>query len=223
MEAPNWMAALGLGLQELGLMQDMSRIACESLPNGTVIVRNISTGQGFVVNEVDGMSPPPEPPDLIGAPVRTRIDAVREAVTRQIACQLALELAQEFVPGESASVLLLNGEFLEFMAVSGPKASKLKGATIPVNAGVVGVCFERQQPIVVANTDRSNAHYKELDEQTGYTTRQIACVPIRYEGEKLGVLEMINPPRGHEFGRVYLESLEAVADLLAVRLMQPGR
>lgn len=49
MEAGNWLAALGLGLDKLGLDADFNRLACEVLPNGTVIAQDVRSGSRFVV------------------------------------------------------------------------------------------------------------------------------------------------------------------------------
>jgi hypothetical protein len=49
----NWIVALGRGLHELGRVDELSRLACEVLPNGTVIARDIATGTGYVVQGVD--------------------------------------------------------------------------------------------------------------------------------------------------------------------------
>ncbi len=48
----NWIVALGRGLEELGRAADVSRLACEVLPNGTVIARDIASGTGYVVQDV---------------------------------------------------------------------------------------------------------------------------------------------------------------------------
>ncbi|MEQ1507001.1 MAG: GAF domain-containing protein [Myxococcota bacterium] len=45
----NWLVALGRGLDELGRADALMRLACEVLPNGTVIARDITTGTGYVV------------------------------------------------------------------------------------------------------------------------------------------------------------------------------
>jgi len=52
-EAKNWVVALGHGLAELGRVEDLSRLACEVLPNGTVIARDIASGTGYVVQSMD--------------------------------------------------------------------------------------------------------------------------------------------------------------------------
>lgn len=48
----NWIVALGRGLEELGRVGALQRLACEVLPNGTVIARDIATGTGYVVQQV---------------------------------------------------------------------------------------------------------------------------------------------------------------------------
>ncbi len=48
----NWLAALGDGLQALGQIANLERLACEVLPNGRVVARDVRTGQGFVVMQL---------------------------------------------------------------------------------------------------------------------------------------------------------------------------
>lgn len=49
--AGNWLTALGLGLDQLGGVTGLDRLACEVLANGTVIARDARSGTGFVVQE----------------------------------------------------------------------------------------------------------------------------------------------------------------------------
>jgi len=49
----NWIVALGRGLDALGSALDISRLACEVLPNGKVIARDIATGTGYIVQDLD--------------------------------------------------------------------------------------------------------------------------------------------------------------------------
>jgi hypothetical protein len=53
----NWIVALGRGLEQLGKAEGLARLACEVLPNGTVIARDIATGTGYIVQGVDFDSP----------------------------------------------------------------------------------------------------------------------------------------------------------------------
>src|SRR5688572_14105974 len=53
----NWIVALGRGLDELGRADELLRLACEVLPNGTVIARDITSGTGYVVQAVETVEP----------------------------------------------------------------------------------------------------------------------------------------------------------------------
>lgn len=60
-EAGNWLTALGLGLDQLDAVSALDRLACEVLPNGTVIARDARTGSGYVVVPM-GDTPAPAAP-----------------------------------------------------------------------------------------------------------------------------------------------------------------
>lgn len=62
-DAPNWLAALGVGLDELGNVGAIDRLACEVLMNGTVLARDARTGQGYVVRPLDAPAPAPASDD----------------------------------------------------------------------------------------------------------------------------------------------------------------
>lgn len=55
-DAPNWLAALGVGLDQLGTVAAIDRLACEVLMNGTVLVRDARTGEGYVVRPLQAAS-----------------------------------------------------------------------------------------------------------------------------------------------------------------------
>jgi len=53
-DAPNWLAALGVGLDQFGGVSTIDRLACEVLVNGTVLARDARTGRGYVVRPIGG-------------------------------------------------------------------------------------------------------------------------------------------------------------------------
>lgn len=62
-EAGNWLTALGLGLDQLGAVDALDRLACEVLPNQTVIARDARSGMGFIVQRVRDAPAPADPDD----------------------------------------------------------------------------------------------------------------------------------------------------------------
>jgi len=58
-DAPNWLAALGMALAELGCDDGMERIACERLPNGQIIVNDLSHQERYTVRPIACVRVPP--------------------------------------------------------------------------------------------------------------------------------------------------------------------
>ena len=146
----NWIQALGLGLAEMGRADAIQRLACEVLQNGTVIARDITTGTGFIVQQLQELpleDTAEEFEELEALPFEAIVeldeetdplDAILDADTPRVAGQLALTVLREVVPAESGAVILEERGYLRFTAVSGPHAQKLVGVRLPLGTGVAG-------------------------------------------------------------------------------------
>jgi putative methionine-R-sulfoxide reductase with GAF domain len=248
--APNWIIALGQGLEQLGKAQGVERLACEMLQNGTVIARDIASGTGFVVQSTTSAEAPDSSPvdeiftgdaddddlpddddssDLPATPERTeellevepdddRIDGVEEAESLQAACQLALKLSRELVPAESGAIILEEHGYLRFRAVSGPVAKQLAGVRLPLGAGVAGFSMQKRRTVVLNDANEDPRHCGEVDSLTGYTTTQIAVIPIQFGERVFGVLELMNLPGNARFNRLDVHRLQGIAGALGARL-----
>lgn len=228
-EAPNWVAALGLGLEGLGYASELERLACELLPNGTVIARDISNGTGFIVQQVhepaDGLveidpvelepipedaPPKKEPKDVLAA--------IAEAPSASSAASLALTLARKLVPAESGAVILDERGYLRFVSVVGPSSRRLVGVRLPLGTGVAGFAMERRRIVVLDDAQKDPRHCGEVDALTGYRTQQIAVVPIVKDQRCFGVIELMNLDEGKRFGQQEVKAIRKVARVLAERL-----
>lgn len=227
-EAPNWVAALGLGLAELGCGAGLERLACEVLPNGTVIARDIKSGVGFVVQthvveelvELDDFEPLTEELDEKEDP-SSLLQALGVADSVSSACSLALTLARELVPCESGAVILSDRSYLRFVSVVGPHARRLIGVRLPTGTGVAGFAIEKQRIVVLDAAHEDPRHCGEVDALTGYTTEQILVVPVkRPDGGCFGVVELMNLPLGQRFSSEHIAKVKSVAQALAQRLAQ---
>lgn len=232
-EAPNWVAALGLGLEGLGVAANLERLACEMLPNGTVIARDIKSGTGFVVQQVEELEEIEEIEEIEDleiepltdeAKLRTDPDdmirAIAEADSRASAASLALTLARELVPAESGAVMLEDRGYLRFVSVVGPSSRRLIGVRLPLGTGVAGFAMEQQRVVVLDDAHEDPRHCGEVDALTGYTTEQIAVVPVVQGTTCFGVLELMNLDDGRRFDRDEVAAMVRVADALAARLAQ---
>lgn len=229
-QAINWITALGQGLHALGRDAQIARLACELLPNGTVIARDIESGAGYIIHAVAGVLSdaatvateelqmlsadsllPLDDESLVG-------DTITGAETDIAACRAALAAAQALLPAESGAVLLESEGYLRFMAVSGPHAHRLDGVRLALGTGVAGFAMARRRTAVIDDAHEDPRHCGDIDVLTGYVTREICVVPLMVGQRALGVLELMNRTDGKRFDEDDVVALQGIANTLSTRL-----
>ena len=77
-------------------------------------------------------------------------------------------------------------------------------------SGVAGYVYTSGEPLIIADAYADDRFNRSIDEQTGFTTRNILCVPIKtVKGEIIGVAQTLNKRNG-KFTRHDLNLLEAM-------------
>ena len=286
------------------MFDGLDRLACEVLPNGRVLARNVRNGEGFVVRPLSdaaaqapvssqakpapsdkaGRRDPPRlreekpksqapsevlrfspmagaadvavevidedpsgtqstvpPEDVEDGPdefehldsalgplsastadtsrIMALVDRVRSAPSDLIAWHEALDGAVALVPAEAGAALECErNDQLRFLHAFGPRAAGVQGAVMPVGMGIAGFSVTRVASLLVTDT-RSDARFcSDFDQVTGYATHAVICVPVAYEGQVFGCLELLNPTRPDGFDRTQMETVERFANALAIRL-----
>lgn len=93
---------------------------------------------------------------------------------------------------------------------------EIKAIELSLKLGIAGLTAVTGVPQIITNAYRDSRFDSSVDSQTGYHTRNLLCVPLKnYQGEILGVLEVINKTAG-TFNQSDLELLEKIASYLAV-------
>ncbi|MDP2308895.1 MAG: GAF domain-containing protein [Pseudomonadota bacterium] len=230
-EASNWMTALGEGFA-LGKIPEMDRVACEVLPNGKILVRDLRSGTGYVVMPLDGAEDTEdletiEDEDLGGVPyddihpatLLDELDEILSAVTEEGVIRRTLEAAHARVPAESGSVVLRRpDDRLAFALVTGSAQAALENVTLPADTGIVGFCVRRSIAVSVRDAYADPRFFREADRMTGFETRSVLCVPIDFGGRVFGCLELLNAERGTGFERDDMVTLGAIAHAAGQRL-----
>ncbi len=86
---------------------------------------------------------------------------------------------------------------LVFQAATGPVKYQVIGTRLEMGQGVAGWVAQHGESMISQDTDQDERFDPNTDNRTGYTTHSIACAPIHYRGEVIGVLEALNPKRGY--------------------------
>ena len=86
------------------------------------------------------------------------------------------------------------------------------------NSGVAGFVFQKKEGLIIHDAYADDRFNRSIDEQTGFVTRSILCVPIKTaKGETIGVAQTLNKRHG-KFNQNDLKLFEAMASQGTVAL-----
>src|SRR4030095_13973689 len=100
---------------------------------------------------------------------------------------------------ELSSVMLLDDQraLLHWEVADGGVASGvLRHMTLAVGEGIAGTVAATGEPSVVRAAETDPRVARRVDAQTGFQTRSILCVPIRFRGRVTGVIQVLNKHAG---------------------------
>ena len=129
---------------------------------------------------------------------RTNSQALFQHIHVDDLVEQALQTALSVVDAQVGSVLLADPESktLVFYCSIGEKPPP-KGTALPWDKGIAGSVFQTGNPIVTRDVKNDQRHWPDVDEITGYATHDLIAIPLkRWEGEPIGVLEVINKRNG---------------------------
>ena len=110
----------------------------------------------------------------------------------------SLGIALEVVGAEAGSVLLANPETQQLVFSYSIGVSRVPvGTTIAWNQGIAGSVYQSGNPEIIPDVDADPRHLPSIDYITGYKTRELIAIPLkRWEGEPIGVMEVLNKVQG---------------------------
>jgi len=119
--------------------------------------------------------------------------------------------------GSDRGTLFLNDEQTGELYSRFAHGGHIREIRILNSVGIAGHVFLSGQGLIVNNAYADPRFDRSVDAETGYTTRNLLCAPIRVKGQNIGVLEMINRHHG-DFTAADLHLLEAVTAQIAANL-----
>lgn len=130
-----------------------------------------------------------------------------------------LETGTKICNSQGGSILLPEDEyFLYFREAVGPTSKQLLKLKVPLSEeSIAGKVAIHRTPLAVNELEVKSSHYEEIDEMTNFETRNIACVPLLWGDELLGVMELVNKEDG-DFNEKDLQHLSVLASQAAVAL-----
>ncbi len=129
-------------------------------------------------------------------------------------------VARAIFRAEAASVLLLDeaSDELVFEAVSGAGEDRLVGQRFPSGAGVAGFVLVTGQSLIIDDLASDARFAKDVAAETGYVPDSLMAVPLLYDEQSLGVLEVLDRQPAANPALAEIELLGLFANQAAVAL-----
>lgn len=128
--------------------------------------------------------------------------------------QRILEQISQAIGTEAVSLAMLNSQkgILEFYASTSNLEHDVVGKQIKIGQGVAGWVAKEKKGIIIPDVYKDGRFYAEFDKETGFKTQAIACTPIIFQDEIIGIVEAINP-QGGTFHPDTLKVLTGISNL----------
>lgn len=156
--------------------------------------------------------------DSVGAAVAAGALAAEDA--HRPLLQSIVDVARAILGARASSIMLLDepaGE-LVFEAVTGEGEDELVGRRLPASTGVAGWVAQSRQPLVIEDVSQDPRFDMEAARRTGYVPQGLMAVPLIYEDELLGVLNVLDRPQRSRFSLAEMDLLELFAQQAATAL-----
>ena len=139
-----------------------------------------------------------------------------------------LELAKNVTVAEASSILLYNPKrnVLEFVSVADEVVGETGGdilkrsIELKMGEGIAGWVAENRKPLIVQDVQHDLRFFKQADKQTGFLTRNLLSVPLVYDKELLGVINVLNSKDKPCFDPEDQGLLESFAHLAGVAIIR---
>lgn len=148
--------------------------------------------------------------------------AVSAPVTHSRLLEMIVETAAHVIPSRAASLFLLDeeSEELVFEVALGSKADEVKKFRVPLGHGIAGLVAVSAQPMAVSEAQKDPRRAADIAESVGYAPESILCVPLFYDDEVIGVLELLDREGAPSYNASDMETLGLFANQAAVAIEQ---
>jgi len=132
----------------------------------------------------------------------------------------AASVITEMLDAEGSNIALRDPESgdLVFYLGIGEKYSKLESFRLAEGEGVTGWCVRTGSSVIVNDVRTDPRFSVRADAESGFTTRNILCVPLMVNDECIGAMSVVNKKRGAGFDERDRVLCEAVASQIGVAI-----
>lgn len=144
----------------------------------------------------------------------------RETLYPDVLIKQIMAAAMSLTDTESGSLLLYNEDGnLQIQVHTGADSEKMTGQHIKSGQGVAGWVAETGTPALINDISKDERYSPDIDNETGFTTRSILCVPLIHSNQIIGAIELRNKKEG-AFNAHDEALLNSLADQASISISQ---
>lgn len=132
-----------------------------------------------------------------------------------------LDVARRVMQAEAASIFLRSEDRAHLDLVM---SSMVEGEfsqpkiRIQPGQGIAGWVFQQGKSQLIPDAYEDPRFFRDADKATGFRTRSILCAPLNWNGDVIGVLQVLNPRGKTAFEMEDLDGFEAYSNLIATAI-----
>ncbi len=134
--------------------------------------------------------------------------------------RVAMEKVSNLLRPQAWSLLIVDEATQElcFEIVVSPAAEQLTGTRLPAGQGVAGWVAQHGEPLLVPDVEKEPRFSRQIDEEIGFVSQSIVCVPLSSGDRIVGVIQLLNGLGQGEFTEQDQRILATIADFTAIAI-----
>lgn len=119
---------------------------------------------------------------------------ITSTLDKKILLPRIMEAATKVMKAEASALMLVDEltDELYFEVALGEKGEEIKQLRVKIGEGIAGTVAKTGKPLLVKDVSLDERFASRFDNETGFKTKSILCVPMKIEDHIIGVLEVIN-------------------------------
>ncbi len=136
--------------------------------------------------------------------------------------EMVVVTASQVISAHAGSLYLLDPEAQEliFEVAIGPAGQDVKKFRVPLGHGIAGMVAMTGQPMAVADAEQDEHFAIDIATSVKYIPKSILCVPLFYDDQIIGALELLDKIDADTFSFQDMETLGLFAHIAAVAIAQ---
>jgi GAF domain-containing protein len=136
--------------------------------------------------------------------------------------EMIVQTAMRVISANAGSLFLIDEEAQElvFEVALGPAAAEVKKFRVPLGHGIAGLVAVTGQPMAVSDAQNDPRQAADIARSVNYLPQSILCVPLYYNDQVTGVLQLLDKLSAPSFSAADMEILGVFANQAAVAIEQ---